>query len=251
MRRDQDDQHFLFQEGDIEEDANHKSKRSRGEAGGSGNMGEQMPSVAEVCESFGLNDVAIEYSESDFQTLTSYKAFQQHVRPLLAKENLRVPVSKLMMLVAAKWREFSNLTDQHNEEEDDDAQDPHDEDYDDHQEHVSRDEDLNFKGTRKTVSNFLPVQHSKRSRHKKMEEIDEDFDDDDGVKKKRGRKRGEKQKKGKVPTLKIKLGKRKKETSVSYFPCNLGCIFNGTILRTTRVKTALLNSNKCWLKPRI
>lgn len=49
-----------------------------------------MPTVAEVCESFGLNDVELEYTDSDFQNLTTYKLFQQHVRPLLAKENPRV-----------------------------------------------------------------------------------------------------------------------------------------------------------------
>lgn len=52
--------------------------------------GDQMPTVAEVCESFGLNDVDLEYTENDYQTLTTYKLFQQHVRPLLAKENPRV-----------------------------------------------------------------------------------------------------------------------------------------------------------------
>lgn len=68
-----------------------------------------MPTIEEVCSTFGLTDVDLDYSESDFQNLTSYKLFQQHVRPLLAKENPKVPMSKLMMLVAAKWREFSNI----------------------------------------------------------------------------------------------------------------------------------------------
>lgn len=49
-----------------------------------------MPTVAEVCESFGLSDVELEYTEADYQNLTTYKLFQQHVRPLLAKENLKV-----------------------------------------------------------------------------------------------------------------------------------------------------------------
>lgn len=53
-----------------------------------------------------MTDVDIEYSEDDFQNLQTYKLFQQHVRPILQKENPRVPMSKLMMLVAAKWREF-------------------------------------------------------------------------------------------------------------------------------------------------
>lgn len=49
-----------------------------------------MPTVEEVCNTFGLNDVKITYTESDYQNLTSYKFFQQHVRPILAKENPKV-----------------------------------------------------------------------------------------------------------------------------------------------------------------
>lgn len=49
-----------------------------------------MPTVEEVCNSFGLNDVKIQYTEADYQNLTSYKFFQQHVRPILAKENPKV-----------------------------------------------------------------------------------------------------------------------------------------------------------------
>lgn len=66
-----------------------------------------MPTIEEVCTTFGLTDVELEYTDTDYQNLTTYKLFQQHVRPLLAKENPKVPMSKLMMLVAAKWREFS------------------------------------------------------------------------------------------------------------------------------------------------
>jgi len=46
--------------------------------------------VEEVCVTFGLTDVDVEYTEADFQNLTTYKLFQQHVRPLLAKENPKV-----------------------------------------------------------------------------------------------------------------------------------------------------------------
>ena len=49
-----------------------------------------MPTVQEVCETFGLTDVNIEYSEADFQNLQTYKMFQQHIRPLIAKENPKV-----------------------------------------------------------------------------------------------------------------------------------------------------------------
>lgn len=49
-----------------------------------------MPTVEEVCSSFGLSDVEIQYTDADLENLTSYKLFQQHVRPLLVKENPKV-----------------------------------------------------------------------------------------------------------------------------------------------------------------
>lgn len=75
------------------------------------------------------------------------------------------------------------------------------------------------------------------------EEVEEDFDDDsEGVgKKKRGRKRtataeGKNKKGGKVPTLKIKLGKRKKDTSVSLVRWSTlvnNCSFEETLVSVT------------------
>uniref|UniRef100_A0A182N9R5 Chromodomain-helicase-DNA-binding protein Mi-2 homolog n=1 Tax=Anopheles dirus TaxID=7168 RepID=A0A182N9R5_9DIPT len=70
---------------------------------------EKMPTIQEVCSSFDLTDVKIEYTEDDFENLITFKLFQTHVRPILTKENPRVPMAKLMMLVAAKWREFCTL----------------------------------------------------------------------------------------------------------------------------------------------
>merc|ERR1712173_50670 len=69
---------------------------------------EDMPSVAEVCENFGLTDVDLEYSEADYQNLTTYKLFQQTYRQRIQGANPKVPQPKLMMLVAAKWREFQS-----------------------------------------------------------------------------------------------------------------------------------------------
>jgi len=52
-----------------------------------------MPSVEEVCESFGLQDVEFDFASEDFQSITTYKQFQQLVRPLLQKENPKVNFS--------------------------------------------------------------------------------------------------------------------------------------------------------------
>lgn len=77
-----------------------------------------MPTVDEVCATFGLNNVVVNYTPDEYAALTTYKLFQQHVRPLLAKDNPRVPMGKMMMLVAAKWREFSAQNPHLREEED-------------------------------------------------------------------------------------------------------------------------------------
>ena len=67
---------------------------------------DDKPSVAEVCDNFGLNDVDLEYTDADYQNLTTYKLFQSTYKQRIQGANPKVPQPKLMMLVAAKWREF-------------------------------------------------------------------------------------------------------------------------------------------------
>ncbi|KAF5307970.1 hypothetical protein FQR65_LT06537 [Abscondita terminalis] len=197
--------------GAIDSDYNTSSKKGRKRGSGkhsavppasqeSSSTGAGMPTIEEVCSTFGLTDVELEYSESDYQNLTTYKLFQQHVRPLLAKENPKVPMSKLMMLVAAKWREFSvenpNLQQSENSE-----QQP---------------------ATPSTESEYSSKQSrsrtSKETTKAESEIFDDDDEDDDEEESRNRKKRSSRTKKAskkttKVPTLKIKLGKRKRGSS--------------------------------------
>ncbi|XP_063922162.1 chromodomain-helicase-DNA-binding protein Mi-2 homolog [Zophobas morio] len=157
--------------------------------------GTGMPTIEEVCSTFGLTDVDLEYTETDFQNLTTYKLFQQHVRPLLTKENPKVPMSKLMMLVAAKWREFSNIN-------------------------PNLQTDNNESAAAAVPEADYPKPGRPRAVKEKPEseafddEDDDDDDDDSKIKKKRsGRGKKSSKKASKVPTLKIKLGKRKRGSS--------------------------------------
>lgn len=169
--------------------------------------GSGMPSVEEVCSSFGLTDVNIEFSDADLENLTTYKLFQQHVRPMLVKENPKVPMSKLMMLVAAKWRMFSESN-------------PH---LGGSVAGGGSEENTNNSVT----SDYTPKPSRSRSARDKskdddLDDIDEEEDDEgsDSVKR-RGRRpknannKGKLGRKPKVPTLKIKFGKRKRASSVS------------------------------------
>uniref|UniRef100_G3TYY5 Chromodomain helicase DNA binding protein 3 n=1 Tax=Loxodonta africana TaxID=9785 RepID=G3TYY5_LOXAF len=60
-----------------------------------------------VSGGWGLEDVEHVFSEEDYHTLTNYKAFSQFMRPLIAKKNPKIPMSKMMTILGAKWREFS------------------------------------------------------------------------------------------------------------------------------------------------
>ncbi|KAG9337691.1 hypothetical protein JZ751_028341 [Albula glossodonta] len=61
----------------------------------------------EKSDKWGLEDVDYAFSEEDYHTLTNYKAFSQFLRPLIAKKNPKIPMSKMMTVLGAKWREFS------------------------------------------------------------------------------------------------------------------------------------------------
>ena len=202
-----------------------------------------MPTIEEVCSTFGLTDVQINYSDADFQNLTTYKLFQQHVRPLLAKENPKVPMSKLMMLVAAKWRDFSEMNP-----------------------HTQPDAE---------VSSANMDEESKTSRSSRgaaVQEAEDDEEDEEDSEFFKRKSRGSRAKKGKkaskVPTLKIKLGKRKRGSSVSillivkkqklnqnifYFSLLIFFSYN-FIYRTrkwkeqvpARIEIQTWSSSKCW-----
>ncbi|XP_041946627.1 chromodomain-helicase-DNA-binding protein 5 isoform X2 [Alosa sapidissima] len=71
-----------------------------------GNMKEPKSSSQLMLE-WGLEDVQYAFSEEDYKTITNYKAFSQFLRPLIAKKNPKIPMSKMMTVLGAKWREFS------------------------------------------------------------------------------------------------------------------------------------------------
>lgn len=107
-------------------------------------------------------------------------------------------MSKLMMLVAAKWREFSNIN-------------------------PNLQTDNNESAAAAVPEADYPKPGRPRAVKEKPEseafddEDDDDDDDDSKIKKKRsGRGKKSSKKASKVPTLKIKLGKRKRGSSVSF-----------------------------------
>merc|ERR1712012_750398 len=172
-----------------------------------------MPTAQQVCEQWGLNDVDLEYSDADYSNLTTYKLFQQTFRPRIQAENPKVPMSKLMMLVAAKWRESTSLGPAVEEAEPDEEEQEQEEEEDDDEEEIP----LAARG-RKSRG------RGSNRKSKKVEEDEFEYDDeedsDDGQKR-RGRPGKGKATKGKgkgkaVPKLKIKLGGgRKKRGEVS------------------------------------
>ncbi|XP_055383518.1 chromodomain-helicase-DNA-binding protein Mi-2 homolog isoform X2 [Condylostylus longicornis] len=159
-----------------------------------------MPGVEDVCSAFGLNDVSIDFTESEYQSLTSYKLFQQHVRPILQKENPKVPMPKLMMLVAAKWREFTednpNLENSAGKEEEDD-------------EFGKEENEQN-----KTAKSRSSKSDEEEEGEEEEPEPEREPEPEQRVsRKKRGRGKKGRKGSGRIPTLKIKFGAKRRRNS--------------------------------------
>ena len=167
-----------------------------------------MPTAEEVCEQWGLNDVDLDYTEADFQNLTTFKLFQQTYRPRIQGENPKVPMSKLMMLVAAKWREFTSMSKGDEAGEEQEEEEPAEEE---------DEEEVPLSNRGRKSNRGRGGRKSKKFEEEEEEEFEEEEeeDSDDGGKR-RGRGKGKSKGKGKkgskapVPKLTIKLGRKKK-----------------------------------------
>ncbi|CAL8377750.1 unnamed protein product [Boreogadus saida] len=68
----------------------------------------EQKTSAQLAREWGLEDVDHTFTEGDYKELTNYKAFSQAMRPMIAKINPKIPMSKMMTILGAKWREFSS-----------------------------------------------------------------------------------------------------------------------------------------------
>ncbi|XP_036444810.1 chromodomain-helicase-DNA-binding protein 4 isoform X1 [Colossoma macropomum] len=70
-------------------------------------IGQEPKSSSQLLADWGMKDIDYTFTQEDYRSLTNYKAFSQMVRPLIAAKNPKIAVSKMMMVLGAKWREFS------------------------------------------------------------------------------------------------------------------------------------------------
>ncbi|KAM9717177.1 chromodomain-helicase-DNA-binding protein 3 isoform 2-T2 [Menidia menidia] len=68
----------------------------------------EQKTSAQLARDWGLGDVDHTFTEEDYRELTNYKAFSQFMRPMIAKKNPKIPMSKMMTILGVKWREFSS-----------------------------------------------------------------------------------------------------------------------------------------------
>uniref|UniRef100_A0A5S6QHK0 Chromodomain-helicase-DNA-binding protein 3 n=1 Tax=Trichuris muris TaxID=70415 RepID=A0A5S6QHK0_TRIMR len=68
--------------------------------------GREAYKSAEICRQLKLTNIEFDYLGDEFQGITNYKAFNMKVRPLIVEANPRIQKSRLVALMAAKWKEF-------------------------------------------------------------------------------------------------------------------------------------------------
>uniref|UniRef100_A0A8D3DYK8 Chromodomain helicase DNA binding protein 3 n=1 Tax=Scophthalmus maximus TaxID=52904 RepID=A0A8D3DYK8_SCOMX len=85
-----------------------KKKKDDGDRDSSQEETTKQKNSAQLAKEWGLEDVDHTFTEEDYRELTNYKAFSQFMRPMIAKKNPKIPMSKMMTILGAKWREFSS-----------------------------------------------------------------------------------------------------------------------------------------------
>ncbi|KAJ8319853.1 hypothetical protein KUTeg_001440 [Tegillarca granosa] len=170
-------------------------KRKKQKGGGGVDKEFKSPSD-KIANDLGISNVEIEYEEEDFTTLTNYKLFRQHVQPLLANANPKVPQAKLVTLIASKWKEFASLVAARNKRRDSGSglQSPPS---------AKKDDDKNEDGTKEEEEDGEDGEAEEPSIKENGDEDTEPMDDAPVEKKRR------KKMKKTVAPLKIKIKKKK------------------------------------------
>uniref|UniRef100_A0A8C7CSW3 Chromodomain helicase DNA binding protein 3 n=1 Tax=Oncorhynchus kisutch TaxID=8019 RepID=A0A8C7CSW3_ONCKI len=94
--------------GEKKKKKKHKEKKEKKTKKKKKDDGDKQKTSAQLAMDWGLEDVDHTFTEDDYRTLTNYKAFSQSMRPMIAKKNPKIPMSKMMTILGVKWREFSS-----------------------------------------------------------------------------------------------------------------------------------------------
>ncbi|EYC35781.1 hypothetical protein Y032_0985g3291 [Ancylostoma ceylanicum] len=92
-------------------DKSKKSKKSRGRKSKGSKKKLEYPdpttsSSADMCAALDVQDVTIEYTEEDYNTITNLKSFINRVRPTILESNPKCNATKVYPLIQVKYREF-------------------------------------------------------------------------------------------------------------------------------------------------
>ena len=164
---------------------------------------QDQKSSRELFEEFGIESIPMKYTDNDFVNLSTFKLFQQHIRPLIISRYPKLSAQKIGALMAAYWREFlerkgsqnattHSFTESNNEPEETDRMD--------------------MDELRSTATSTPPPSRSRRRRAVIQNEIDPDDandpqDDDENSTIAAPSSRRNVNSNKKIPALKIKLQK--------------------------------------------
>ncbi|XP_064642044.1 chromodomain-helicase-DNA-binding protein 4-like isoform X3 [Lineus longissimus] len=84
-------------------------KKRKGKVDKLSQLNEDIRSSEEICTDLSIANVELEYSDDDFEKLTTYRSFSDHIKPLIESENPLASPAKIVTLLAAKWRDFVKM----------------------------------------------------------------------------------------------------------------------------------------------
>ena len=69
----------------------------------------ENPTVADICQNLGLNDVDLGHTAADYRNITSYELFQESYTEKVQQANPKAPKAQLALLLSGKWTEFQRV----------------------------------------------------------------------------------------------------------------------------------------------
>ena len=69
----------------------------------------ENPTVADICQNLGLNDVDLGHTAEDYRNITSYELFQESYTEKVQQANPKAPKAQLALLLSGKWTEFQRV----------------------------------------------------------------------------------------------------------------------------------------------
>uniref|UniRef100_A0A0N4ZRZ9 PHD-type domain-containing protein n=1 Tax=Parastrongyloides trichosuri TaxID=131310 RepID=A0A0N4ZRZ9_PARTI len=92
-----------------EEEEEYGTRKSKSSKSKKSKKGSKPESIEDICEQLGVSNPDIEYTNEDFDTISSYRQYQAKFRDAIESVNTGAKPQKISTFISAKYKEFQEI----------------------------------------------------------------------------------------------------------------------------------------------